>query len=355
MTVLHIASITTDKFSGVCVAVPQHILAQKSYVNVGFINLTNIPIDRIPNQFEYTPNFSIELLPQPFSEPDLVIFHEIYRFEYLKLSHILRKNNIPYVIIPHGGLSAEAQKKKRIKKKIANILLFNRFVNGAVAIQCLSQRELESTHFKPQKFIGTNGINMPLKQKANFHRDRIVFVYIGRLEVHIKGLDLMLNATNSNATLMRCNNVMLDLYGPDWLNRADEIRTMISEKSIGDIVTLNPAITGKEKEEALLDSDMFIQTSRSEGMPMGILEALGYGIPCLVTRGTNLGELIEQYDAGWVAENNASSIAEKINQAICERDKWQMKAVQARRLIDEHFEWNIIAEKMINKYSEIIS
>mgnify|MGYP003308559639 CR=1 FL=1 len=58
--------------------------------------------------------------------------------------------------------------KKWLKKKIANITLFNHFINGAKAIQCLSQRELDSTKFGRQKFIGTNGINIPEKKKSSF-------------------------------------------------------------------------------------------------------------------------------------------------------------------------------------------
>lgn len=43
----------------------------------------------------------------------------------------------------------------------------------------------------------------------------------------------------------------------------------------------------------LLQTDLFIQTSRHEGMPMGLLEALSIGVPCLVTVGTSLGHIIK--------------------------------------------------------------
>ena len=50
---------------------------------------------------------------------------------------------------------------------------------------------------------------------------------------------------------------------------------------MGEVVKLNREIDEEEKRQILLDTDVFIQTSRFEGMPMGILEALSYGLPCL--------------------------------------------------------------------------
>lgn len=87
---------------------------------------------------------------------------------------------------------------------------------------------------------------------------------------------------------------------------------------------------------------------------MGILEALSYGVPCLVTKGTNLGEIIEKYDAGWVAETTAESIADKLEQAVSEKDKWKMKSRNARKLIEDNFEWGKVAAYAIEKYIQII-
>ena len=113
-------------------------------------------------QMSFVKPFDIKQLPKPFDNPDIVVFHECYRPEYLKIAKNLRKNKIPYVDMPHGELRVEAQKKKHFKKVMANLLLFNDFANHAAAIQCLSNAEMEATHFGRKKFIGSNGISMPL-------------------------------------------------------------------------------------------------------------------------------------------------------------------------------------------------
>lgn len=112
MKILHIACINNSKFSGVCVVVPEHIKAQKQIADVGFINITGLRIEGIEEQFDFSGSIksSVESITNAFC-PDIVIFHEAYRFPYLKISRELRKKRIPYVIIPHGELNNEAQKR----------------------------------------------------------------------------------------------------------------------------------------------------------------------------------------------------------------------------------------------------
>ena len=355
MVILHFAHIDNSKTSGVCVAVLQHVQTQGRFAETALVNVNGIEIDGEINQLPFTKPFEVRKLPAPFDCPDLAVFHECYRPAYLGIAETLRKNNVPYIIIPHGELRSEAQKKKRLKKTAANLLLFNRFINHAAAIQCLSYSELNATRFGRKKFVGTNGVEMPTIKKEGFRKEGAVFLFIGRYEWRVKGLDLLFDAIKAEESFLRENRCRFILHGPDWNGRFAAVNEMVRKKEIGDLVSLNLEILAEEKRAALLDADIFIQTSRHEGMPIGILEAMSYGLPCLVTTGTSLGGVISEAEAGWVAETTAQDISKQIVHAVQDRERWAERGENAENAVRKCYSWNVISKNTIEQYQSILN
>ena len=355
MKILHIASINDNPCAGVPVAVPQHLRAQQEHAEIAFLNLKPYVVDGIEKCYILDSDCDLKKMLSDLVKPDLVVFHEVYYIGFIKLYIELKRQGIPYIIIPHGSLTMEAQNKKRLKKIVGNFLLFSNFIKGALAIQYLSEKESASSKFGKRRIIEPNGILMPKIKKQYYNKTKeIRLVYIGNLQIKIKGLDLMLEAIKQNEELLTKRNVRIDLYGPNFSTRHEDILDLITALGLEKLVFLHDSVTDDEKTKALLNSDVFIQTSRSEGLPMGILEALSYGIPCIVTQGTNLKEIIEESDAGWGADNTSDSIGSAIKHFILNQDELQQKSENAIRLIKERFEWSVVANRTISKYLELL-
>jgi glycosyltransferase involved in cell wall biosynthesis len=213
---------------------------------------------------------------------------------------------------------------------------------------------MDATKKHNTKFVETNGIAVPETKKGSFNNEKIEFVYIGRIAVYHKGLDILLEAVSHIKEYLEEKKCVFSIYGPSDEEQYEKMNSMLDQYRLRNVVQLHPAVSGKEKEKALLDADIFIQTSRFEGMPMGILEAQSYGVPCLVTKGTTLGDFINKYDSGWVSETDSEAVAEIIKKAISDRAHWENKALNSRKMIESEFSWDKVSSETIKHYEEIL-
>lgn len=362
MNILYISKLDKNTWRGPAKSVPSQILAQKNYDNVFWFNMTNKTHKKwreyaFYHDFNDYSKLSLNKLPKPFDYPDLVIFEGVYEYPFLKLIYDLWKSEIPYIVVPRSALTKEAQQKKQIKKFIANQLFFNQFIKKAIAIHYLTENELEQSTLKWNKnyFIVPNGIDKKHLYR-NFNNDckeSIKGIFIGRIDTYQKGLDLLLNVCEKIKENLREHNCQIELYGPDYDNSKKHLQLFIEEKKIQDIISLHNGVFEREKEGIQLEADFFIMTSRFEGHPMGLIEALSYGLPCLVTTGTNMKKEVLEFDAGWGAENSIQSIEDQFLILLSEKDKFSQKGKNAKRLAD-NYDWDIVAYKTKKEYERII-
>ena len=54
---------------------------------------------------------------------------------------------------------------------------------------------------------------------------------------------------------------------------------------------------------------------------MGVIEALSYGVPCLVTKGTNMADDIKEFDAGWTCDTSKEELIEAIKQMLSQKEE----------------------------------
>ena len=99
---------------------------------------------------------------------------------------------------------------------------------------------------------------------------------VGRLDEQ-KGFDTLIEAFDIFRKTH--NEHRLHIYGEGQLR--SQLEKMISEKEIGDRVKLHGSIPNVMFEVA--KSGMFVLSSRFEGMPNALMEAMACGLPCVAT------------------------------------------------------------------------
>lgn len=249
----------------------------------------NVPISCIRSPFAFWRYISA-------FNPDVVEFHSLFSTEYALFFRLLRIKHIPYIIHMHGAFSKVNAAKNKIKKDFALLLYIKRFIKSAQAILFLNENEKNNcvlTHLNESRYIVPNGcIQLDYREKEI--ADIITITYVGKIDVVGKGLDLLIPAIKKVADSYA--NVVLNLYGTGDEGEITRLMSMIGSCSY---VNYCGGIWGEAKNEVFRNTDIFVLTSRSEGMPMGVLEALSYGIPCLVTKETNVADVIDSHKAGW--------------------------------------------------------
>lgn len=363
MVILHIAGLDNKKFAGPNINVPKNVLYGGKLETVGIYNCVDEDIfnDNLKKyKYYYTKEkmrkYDVTTLPEPFNKPDIVVFHSLYLFSHVLIAHKLKKSKIPYIIVPRGAMTSMAQRKKMYKKVPANILFFNRYIREAKAIHFLNKKEEnDSKKFVIQDSIIIGNGTEQKKIHKEYGKEKNIFnvLFIGRIEKFHKGLDILVQAAERGKEEFRKLNIKINLYGPDEANSKKWLNQKIEELKIGDIIKINGPAYDKEKEKILLNADLFIHTSRLEGQPTSVIEAISYGLPVIVTPGTNLYNEVKNFDLGFVCELNENEIKDTILNAYNHRKDFVQISKNEINYSMKNFEWNEVVKATIDEYRRI--
>lgn len=363
MQIIIISNLSQNLAAGLNWSVPARAAALEKIAKVYWLNLTDceLPHWRQAKSFhnisELGGDFSLEALPKIFQKPDIVIFEGFYHPKDPLIARKLQRKKIPYIIVPRGSLTPYAQHIgsvfKRIKKAVANFIIFRPYTRKALALQYLTpdEQRLSGKLWCSDSFIVPNGCNLSSFKKTEFSKDNVKAIFIGRLDYYTKGLDCLLDGISANSEFLRKNRFSLEIYGPlrnYGYSKMDDIVNNIERNNIGDIVQLKGEVSGQAKEEALLNSDLFILTSRTEGLPMGLVEAFSYGLPVLVTPGTNMSTQVQESKCGWVCQSTAESVGEALCNIIANRNTLKQKGENAYNLA-QRYTWDVLAEQFVDE------
>lgn len=362
LSVLHVAPIWGNPSQGLTYSIPALIAAQQDAgADVALLSSANqypsfdgmsCPIHWLRESKDQN---SIRKLISKF---DLLVFHSTYIVRQVRLGELARDLGIPYVITPRGGMTRRAADRSRLKKFIANRLFYRNFVAGASAIHCLTAHEAEeSQHWRRPIFVVGNGIKVHSFGDVSSDRKRtskkMRAVFIGRLSIMHKGLDLLIKGFAEFIKGAGTEVLELHLYGPDDRGSSKALKKLIEDLKLDDHVTLHGPVYEDVKHEVLNDADLFCLTSRFEGHPIAVLEALSYGIPCLLTPGTNMANEVSAAGAGWGVVESARGVAGGLRIAC--RDLAVVADLRTSAYqLSKQYAWASVAVETLKEYQQVV-
>jgi glycosyltransferase involved in cell wall biosynthesis len=221
-----------------------------------------------------------------------------------------RTLNIPVVRtihMPEFYTSGHETMRSRLRRsyyywleRIVNRWLIHRiiFVSGRIRDQAV---QLNLAPIERSEVI-QNGIVLPhqksgktrseIRQSLHTLEDAFVLIYVGRLEFQ-KGVDILLHALS---------NLTTEIAYEVWIIGDGSLRSEL--ESLSTELRLNTRIRFLGQREDVPDllaaSDVFVMPSRYEGMSIALLEAMGSGLPCIVTDVGENGVIVRGANCGYV-------------------------------------------------------
>jgi glycosyltransferase involved in cell wall biosynthesis len=295
-------------------------------------------------------------------DTDVVLIHAHYQFANWIGAYLARRYHKPYVIFAHSSLRREAINHKNgfLKRLYLRIMEHNN-LRKALFIAFNATEEKSNSLYQEMGRVIFNGIdisefsNMP--QGGYFQKlypelqNKFIFLFLGRLDVKHKGLDLLIPAF---AKLHReYPDTHLVLAGPDEEGGKNEVIAMGRQHGVVNSITLPGLISGQVKLAALQDADAFVLPSRFEGLSIALLEALYIGLPMLVTDKVGLCEEIRDTGAGIVVPVLPSEIYDGLLKLTDKDARMSMKG-KGTELILGKYTWDKIAQNLVEQIQELI-
>lgn len=93
-------------------------------------------------------------------------------------------------------------------------------------------------------------------------------------------------------------DVKFVLCGVGTPNDEQAVAELCRQKNISDKVLFPGWVRGEEKDRMLRDADVFFLPSYNEGMPMSVLDAMGYGLPIVSTQVGGIPKIVHDFENG---------------------------------------------------------
>jgi len=165
------------------------------------------------------------------------------------------------------------------------------------------------------------GIEIPRKVRKTKKgdNDEFLFLSVSSFKGYAKRQDIILKAVKILSN--RTKRFRVDFIGGGM--RLEEMKRIAEYLGVEKYVRFLGSRSREEVMENLSRTDVFIHASDHEGLGKAVMEAMANGIPIIASNVKAINDYIENGKTGILVENNPEAFAERMFQAIKNRDKYE--------------------------------
>jgi len=172
---------------------------------------------------------------------------------------------------------------------------------------------IKNCHLAPDRVIRMyNPVTIPSRIPDRSSSDTLNFVFLGKINQR-KGIDDLLNAFAS-LSIDQQNKVQIILAGT---GEEEAAKQLAQQLGIENHVKFPGWIDEKQRDDLLSQAHAFLLPSYQEGLPMALLEAMSWELPCITTPVGGIPEVITDHETGLLVEpGNVQQLARAMETLI---------------------------------------
>jgi glycosyltransferase involved in cell wall biosynthesis len=292
--------------------------------------------------FFYAPLMK-QVLRECVRQFDLVHVHWMYCYTTTIACHTCRDQKVPYIVSPRGMLDTNAiRMRSGIKKKLYLNLIDRAGLGASTFLHYTSNGEKQNSYLRESGIpscVLPNVVSFPSVDTVPWQDKDNHVLFLGRIN-YIKGLDLLMDAWS--IVCDRIKDAKLIIAGPVSDSEGRQIRESFFRQFGTGSVDFIGMVRGEEKASLLANTRMLVMPSYLESFGNSILEAMGAGIPVIVTNRVNLAPEISASDAGLVVELSPTEIAEAICTLMIDDERAEALVSNGRSFVKEFLPGKVI-------------
>ena len=292
---------------------------------------------------------------------DVIHIHALFSYPSIAAALFAQLAHVPYLVRPLGVLNLWGMHhRRRWLKGLSFRLIESRVLRNAAAVQYTSAQESEEAAQLGVEHISLlipNPVDLPLGPavRGNFRAaypaliGKVIVLFLSRIDAK-KGVDLLLPAF-ANLRLNHPDAVLV-VAGDGDRTLLEGLKDQAHQLGLGEGILWVGFLHGETKRDALADADVFVLPSYSENFGVAVVEAMGCGVPVIVSDQVGIHREISEAEAGLVVECSVPRLTEALTRAVCS-PVWRRQASVNALALAGTFAPGKIANQLVEIYERI--